>query len=72
MFRWRRGDVMLFDNLQLLHAGMPGFGPRELRVMLCNPIPIDLNSRTGVLEIPLDSRYESLAVRLEHSIATTD
>lgn len=34
---WRAGDVLLVDNRQLGHAGMPGFGPRTLAVALANP-----------------------------------
>jgi alpha-ketoglutarate-dependent taurine dioxygenase len=37
VFTWRVGDILLLDNFQMLHAGMPGLGARELRVMLLNP-----------------------------------
>jgi alpha-ketoglutarate-dependent taurine dioxygenase len=37
-FRWQRRDVLIIDNLKLAHAGMPGFGSRELKAIMCNPI----------------------------------
>lgn len=45
--RWRRGDILLFDNFQMLHAGLPGFGPRNLNIMMFNPVYLD---ETGVVE----------------------
>lgn len=51
-FTWQPGDVLLVDNLQMLHAGMPGFGPRVLRVMLCNPLPFPARLDTGVAGFP--------------------
>ncbi|KAJ4833353.1 hypothetical protein Tsubulata_002597 [Turnera subulata] len=32
---WRRGDVMLIDNLAVLHARMPCFTPRRVLACLC-------------------------------------
>lgn len=62
---WNEGDVVLFDNRQVLHARMPGFGKRELRVLMCNPIRIDGRSSSGVLETPGISQCdETLDVRL--------
>jgi alpha-ketoglutarate-dependent taurine dioxygenase len=56
MFTWRRGDLLILDNRQLAHAGMPGIGGRELRVMLCNPVHFQIRGRSGVLEV--GSEYE--------------
>lgn len=43
-FLWKKGDVLLVDNLQVAHAGMPGKtskkNPRKIRAMLCNPFKI--------------------------------
>lgn len=43
-FLWQAGDILLVDNLQVAHAGMPGKTnkkfPREIRAMLCNPFKI--------------------------------
>jgi len=35
---WRKGDILLVDNKQVMHAGMPGSGSRVVRAMICNPI----------------------------------
>ncbi|MGL5743032.1 MAG: TauD/TfdA family dioxygenase [Legionella sp.] len=34
---WKKGDVLLIDNKKVMHAGMPGMGPRVIRAMICNP-----------------------------------
>ena len=65
VFSWRRDDILIFDNLQMLHAGMPGFGARELRVIMCNPIPMANPALSGLIEVPIDDEsYESVDVRL--------
>lgn len=38
---WQKGDILLVDNRQVVHAGMPGKGPRVIRAMLCNPMAMD-------------------------------
>jgi alpha-ketoglutarate-dependent taurine dioxygenase len=43
-FTWKRGDILILDNLKMAHNGMPGRGARELRVMLCNPVPLPLGA----------------------------
>jgi alpha-ketoglutarate-dependent taurine dioxygenase len=66
-FTWRAGDVLVFDNLQMLHAGMPGFGPRLLRVMMCNPVPIPYpldKGITGVGSVVDVERHRSFHERL--------
>ena len=35
---WQKGDILLIDNKQVMHAGMPGTGPRLIRAMITNPI----------------------------------
>lgn len=35
---WKKGDILLLDNKQVVHAGMPGAGPRVIRAMICNPL----------------------------------
>lgn len=35
---WQKGDVLLVDNRKVIHAGMPGAGPRLVRAMICNPL----------------------------------
>ncbi len=64
VFTWKQGDVLLFDNLQVLHAGMPGLGPREIRVMMCNPIPMKYPFRSGLIEVAFDEGYRSIDERL--------
>jgi alpha-ketoglutarate-dependent taurine dioxygenase len=67
-FRWRRGDVLLLDSTQTLHAGMPGFGPRDLAVMMFNPVPLPHPLVSGVLDLETDregsERYVSFDERL--------
>lgn len=38
---WKKGDILLIDNTQVMHAGMPGAGKRQLRAMICNPIAMN-------------------------------
>jgi alpha-ketoglutarate-dependent taurine dioxygenase len=42
LFEWRAGDVLLVDNLTVMHDGMPGspWSPRTLHAVLCNPLRI--------------------------------
>jgi alpha-ketoglutarate-dependent taurine dioxygenase len=49
-FLWKKGDVLIVDNLQLGHAGMPGHGKRDLRVMLCNPVPLPCSESSPGLQ----------------------
>lgn len=35
---WQKGDILLIDNKNVMHAGMPGKGPRLIRAMIGNPI----------------------------------
>lgn len=35
---WNKGDILLVDNKKVMHAGMPGSGPRSIRAMICNPL----------------------------------
>lgn len=39
-FLWKKGDILIVDNTQVMHAGMPGAGPRLIRAMICNPMDI--------------------------------
>ena len=41
VFTWEAGDILIVDNLQMHHAGMPGAGPRDLKVIMGNPISIE-------------------------------
>lgn len=47
---WQKGDVLLIDNTQVIHAGMPGAGSRLIRAMICNPLQMSYSSqKNGVL-----------------------
>lgn len=35
---WQKGDVLLVDNKKVIHAGMPGSGPRLIRALISNPL----------------------------------
>ncbi len=35
---WQQGDIIIVDNRQVMHAGMPGKGERTIRAMICNPV----------------------------------
>ncbi len=64
VFTWKKGDVILFDNVQVHHAGMPGVGPRELRVMMCDPIPMKFPLRSGRIDVSFDESYRSIDEQL--------
>ena len=34
-FRWRRGDILILDNLATLHARRPSLPPRRILVAAC-------------------------------------
>ena len=35
---WKKGDILMVDNKQVVHAGMPGAGPRVVRALISNPL----------------------------------
>lgn len=41
----QRGDILLVDNRKVMHAGMPGSGPRLVRAMICNPLEMSYSLR---------------------------
>lgn len=50
-FLWQSGDILLIDNKKVMHAGMPGAGPRTIRAMICNPIEMGYSfSQPGCIE----------------------
>lgn len=59
VFTWRRGDVLVCDQLQLLHAGMPGRGRREIHVMMCDPIRMAFPLSSGLYTPPPLDRAEA-------------
>jgi alpha-ketoglutarate-dependent taurine dioxygenase len=65
-FPWRRGDILILDNLKIAHSGMPGRGDRELKVMLCNPLSLPSSGASPGLHVVADSNgaREPLSVQL--------
>ena len=48
---WKKGDILLVDNRQVMHAGMPGKGPRLVRAMICNPLDMKYSfQEQGVID----------------------
>lgn len=41
---WQKGDILLVDNKQVAHAGMPGRGKRVIRAMICNRLNMHYTS----------------------------
>jgi hypothetical protein len=63
-FRWQRGDVLMVDNTKMAHAGMPGFGPRLLRAMICNPVSIPYAADgAGEWRVPTDDVAQTVGER---------
>src|SRR5436190_16964157 len=64
VFTWKTGDLLIVDNLQMLHAGMPGFGPRDIKVALGAPVPMSDATGSGLHQVSTDEDYESLHLRI--------
>ena len=64
VFTWQPGDLLIVDNLQMHHAGMPGFGPRDIKVVLSNPIAVAPRGSAGVRQLSVDEAFSSLHERL--------
>lgn len=64
VFTWRRGDILILDNLQMLHSGMPGWGSRRIEVAMCNPVPIQWPLKSGVVRVEPDDSYASVFDRV--------
>lgn len=48
---WKKGDILLVDNKKVLHAGMPGAGPRLIRAMIGNPLEMSYSfKKSGLVE----------------------
>lgn len=63
-FLWEKGDVLIIDNLQVAHAGMPGktskTHPRKIRAMLCNPLKLSLNDTAAGIQSPTPLAQQTL------------
>ena len=51
-FTWERGDILVIDNLKMAHAGMPGLGPRNLKALICNCVPLPCARESSGLYAP--------------------
>lgn len=48
---WKKGDILLIDNKKVMHAGMPGIGPRTIRAMIGNPVQVPYHyAPTGAIK----------------------
>jgi len=65
VFSWQAGDALIWDNMQMLHTGMPGLGRRELRVMLCNPVVFKHPVGSEVASATVGNTMDSLHAQLE-------
>jgi alpha-ketoglutarate-dependent taurine dioxygenase len=64
-FRWEKGDILIIDNLKMAHAGMPGFGRRNLKVIISNRINMPCSSNGGGVYAPAtNERSESFGAKL--------
>jgi hypothetical protein len=65
VFTWKRGDILIWDNITLNHGGMPGMGHRSLIATLYEAVPLNFASfRSGVADIPFpDPSHEPLTSR---------
>jgi hypothetical protein len=50
-FPWKSGDILILDNLKIAHGGMPGRGKRDLKVIMCNPVPLPYSSLSSGLHV---------------------
>lgn len=48
---WEKGDILLVDNRKVMHAGMPGAGPRVVRAIIGNPLEMSYSySKPGLID----------------------
>jgi len=63
---WQKGDIILVDNTQVMHAGMPGKGPRTIRAMIGNPLEMTYGrSQSGCITARA-RETESIGVHIKH------
>ena len=67
-FLWNAGDIVIIDNTQIAHAGMPGLSKpgmvRTIRTMLCNPLDILYRPFSSGIQFKKESIEESLGEKL--------
>lgn len=57
---WQEGDILLIDNTQVVHAGMPGAGERKIRAMICNPLDLSYQYKQPGTVVCQESQRESI------------
>jgi alpha-ketoglutarate-dependent taurine dioxygenase len=56
-FLWKRGDILIIDNVKMAHAGMAGWGARSLKALVANPVPLSGGLRdAGLYNVPRDNQ----------------
>lgn len=64
---WHKGDILLVDNKNVVHTGMPGSGPRLVRALISNPIQMKYSEgQPGCLHCQ-DSPKQSIGCYLEQA-----
>ncbi|WP_115708798.1 TauD/TfdA family dioxygenase [Legionella sainthelensi] len=61
---WKKGDVLLIDNKKVMHAGMPGLGPRLIRAMICNPLAMNYYSSASGTLVATERETETLGASM--------
>jgi hypothetical protein len=71
-FEWKSGDLLIVDNLKMAHAGMPGFGPRLLRALICNPISVPCSPQGSGFHVPAENEFsETLGAQIVKMVQNT-
>jgi len=65
---WQRGDILLLDNKKVMHAGMPGKGPRLVRAMIGNPLTMDYCATASGCLNCIEPRTESIGASLAKTV----
>ncbi len=63
-FAWKAGDVLIIDNLKMAHAGMPGFGPRNLKALICNCVALPAAASSGLFSPGRDDIRDCFGAQL--------
>ncbi|MFZ4077241.1 MAG: hypothetical protein ACOYKA_04565 [Legionellaceae bacterium] len=56
------------DNKKVVHAGMPGKGPRTIRAMICNPLAMRYSSSEPGLFACETRQTETMGWFMSHSL----
>lgn len=67
---WQAGDILLIDNRQVIHAGMPGTGARLVRAMISNPLAMNYSIPAEGFIDAAEHLGETLGLRATSKIET--